>query len=393
MSTAALSADLSGLFEQQGPFVSVYLETESAVEDAASRLELRWKDTVKELESQGVDASTIEALGAARGGHELGGTRVMIASHGTVHFARSLPEITDLSLVRVGPLPYLLPLVDWAQTRIPHLVVLTDREGADILAYEEGADPVESLDVDSGRHPVHKTGSGAWSAQTHQHKVEENWKASSKEVAERVEAVARDVNPQVIVVAGDVHAVDGLRQHLDKGLAERVVVVDGGRAVDGSDEVAADGVLKALAGHLRDRVADALADFAKYRDRAAEVAATHPGTDGTDYALNAANGVRDVVAALQKAQVGTLLLASDLNEANPLWFGPASTMLAAQRSDLEQMGVGDPQQGSLVDVLIRAAIGTDAEILLVPAGTPDSPDDGVGALLRYSDNAAGPAVS
>jgi hypothetical protein len=30
---------------------------------------------------------------------------------------------------------------------------------------------------------------------------------------------------------------------------------------------------------------------------------------------------------------------------------------------------------------------------MVPAGTPDSPDDGVGALLRYSDSAAGPAVS
>ena len=67
-------------------------------------------------------------------------------------------------------------------------------------------------------------------------------------------------------------------------------------------------------------------------------------------------------------------------------------MLAARASDLEQMGVTDPQQGSLVDVLIRAAIGTDAEVLMVPAGTPDSPDGGVGALLRYSDNADGAGV-
>jgi hypothetical protein len=393
VSTADLSADLSGLFEQQGPFVSVYLETESAVENAASRLELRWKDVVRDLEDRGVDAPTIEALAAARGPHQLGGTRVMIASHGTVHFARSLPETTDTTVIRVGPLPYLLPLVDWAQTRIPHLVVLTNREGADILAYVEGADPVESVDVDSGRHPSHKTGIGGWSEHKYQNKVEENWRASSVQVAERVDAVARDINPQVIVVAGDVYAVDGLKQHLPKDLAEKVVVISGGRTEDGSDEVAAEGVLQALAGHLRDRVADALADFAKYRDRAAEVAATHPGTDGTEYALNAADGVRDVVAALQKAQVGTLLLGSDLNETNALWFGPAPTMLAVQASDLEQMGVDDPQQGSLVDVLLRAAIGTGAEVLLVPAGTPDSPADGVGALLRYSDNAAGPAVS
>jgi hypothetical protein len=57
------------------------------------------------------------------------------------------------------------------------------------------------------------------------------------------------------------------------------------------------------------------------------------------------------------------------------------------------MGVSDPVQAPLVDVLLRAALGTGADIRMVPAGTPDSPDDGVGALLRYSDSAAGPAVS
>lgn len=392
MSVATLPA-LTRLFEQPGPFVSIYLDTESAVENAAARLETRWKDLVRDLRDRGVDEATVDALSAARGGHELGGTRVLIASHGTVHFAWSLPENTDTDLVRVGPLPYLLPLVDWAQTRVPHLVVLTNREGADILAYVGGAEPVESVDVDSGRHPVHKTGIGGWSEHRYQHKVEENWKASAKEVAEAVGRVARDVNPELIVVAGDVHAVEGLRGEIAQEWADKIVVIDGGRAVDGSDEEAAQEVLEAVAGRLRDDIAAAMADFAKYRDRAAEVAATHPATDGTEYALNAANGVRDVVAALQKAQVGTLLLASDVNETNPLYFGPAPTMLATLKSDLEQMGVSDPQQGSMVDVLLRAAICTDAEVLLVPAGTPDSPDDGVGALLRYSDNAAGPAVS
>jgi hypothetical protein len=57
------------------------------------------------------------------------------------------------------------------------------------------------------------------------------------------------------------------------------------------------------------------------------------------------------------------------------------------------MGVSDLQEGPLVDVLLRAALGTAAEVLMVPAGTPDSPVDGVGALLRYSDNADGPASS
>jgi hypothetical protein len=392
VSATALSA-LTGLFDHPGPFVTVYLETESAVEDAATRLETRWKDVVRDLHEAGVDETTIEALTAARGGHELGGTRVLIAAGGTVRYARSLPEGTDTTLVRVGPLPYLLPLADWAQTRVPHLVVLTDRQGADVLAYTEGPDPAESASVESNRHPVHKTGAGAWSTQHFQLKVEENWKANAKDAAETVRKVAQDVDAQLIVIGGDVHAVELLREHLPQPLPGRVAVITGGRHQDGSDEHVADEVLEALAGRLRDQIADALGDFAKYRDRAVEIAQSHPGTDGVDYALNAANGVPDVVAALQKAQVGTLLLASDLEETNPLFFGPAPTMLSTRASELEQMGVSDPQQGSLVDVLLRAAIGTDAEVLMVPAGTPDSPDDGVGALLRYSDNADGPAVS
>ena len=203
--------------------------------------------------------------------------------------------------------------------------------------------------------------------------------------------VAREIDPHLIVVAGDVYAVEGLQGEIAKSLADKIVVVQGTRAEDGGDEVTAEHVLEAVAARLRDEVAAALDDFAKYRGRAAEVSATHPATDGTDFALNAANGTKDVLAALQKAQVGTLLLATDLDESATVFFGPAPTMLAATRTELKEMGVSDVQEGPLVDVLLRGAIGTGAKVLLVPAGTPDSPDDGVGALLRYSDNAAGPA--
>jgi hypothetical protein len=271
---------------------------------------------------------------------------------------------------------------------VPHVVVLTDRQGADVLGYTEGARPAESASVQSSRHPVHKTGGDLHV----EFKVEENWRANAKDAAETVRSVAGDIDARLVVVGGDVHAIDLLTEHLPQPLAGRVVTIKGGRSQDGSAAHVADEVLEALARALTDQIAEALGEFAKYRDRATEIAESHPGTDGVDYALNAADGVRDVVAALQKAQVGTLLLATDLEETNPLYFGPAPTMLATEASQLEQMGVAEPQQGSLVDVLLRAAIATDAEVLMVPAGTPDSPEGGVGALLRYSDNANGPAA-
>jgi hypothetical protein len=200
------------------------------------------------------------------------------------------------------------------------------------------------------------------------------------------------VDPELIVVAGDVYAVDGLKSHIAKHLTDKIVVVQGGRAVDGSDAVTAEHVLEAVAERLREHVQATLADFAKYRNRAREISATHPATDGTEVALNAADGAEDTVAALRKAQVGTLLLAENLDENAEVHFGPAPTMLAVTSSEMADMGVQSPLRGALVDVLLRAAICTGAEIRLVPAGTEESPTDGVGALLRYSDTAAGAAA-
>ena len=40
----------------------------------------------------------------------------------------------------------------------------------------------------------------------------------------------------------------------------------------------------------------------------------------------------------------------------------------------------------MVDVLIRAAIGTAADVQLVPGEMASAPDMGVGAVLRYADS-------
>src|SRR5438045_1970646 len=83
---------LSKLYAIDGPFVTIYLATPSDSENAAEQLETRWKNVVRELSEIGVDAATTQALTAARGTHDRGNTRVLIAAHGTVHLAVSLPQ-------------------------------------------------------------------------------------------------------------------------------------------------------------------------------------------------------------------------------------------------------------------------------------------------------------
>jgi hypothetical protein len=67
------------------------------------------------------------------------------------------------------------------------------------------------------------------------------------------------------------------------------------------------------------------------------------------------------------------------------WFGPDPTHVALGESELRDLGVEQPQQAALEEILVRAALGTAAEIRFVGGGMEQAPSDGVGALLRYAD--------
>ena len=380
---------LTSLYQHAGPFVSIYLATDGSVPNAMQQIELRWKDVIAELAGSGVDEGTRQALTAARGPepHKRGGTRVLIAAGGAVRLALSLPEVPAAEVVRVAPLPYLLPLLDWAQTRIPHVIALTDRRGADILAYTDAADPDLAASVDTERHPEHKTGTGGWAALRYERTVEENWHAGERDIAAAVEQAAEKIGAELIIAGGDPQTVEGMRGHLSKPVAGKVVTVTGGRSEDGSDDRVAEQVLEHLAARAAATTIDLLADFGKYRNRAARQARSPEfGGGRPGVATNAADGTAETVTALRRGQVATLLLSDLLHEEDPAFFGPEPTDLALDAQELRDLGTAAPERGALVDVLLRAAIGTGAAVRLVPGDTEDSPQEGVGALLRFSSD-------
>ena len=49
--------------------------------------------------------------------------------------------------------------------------------------------------------------------------------------------------------------------------------------------------------------------------------------------------------------------------------------------EANRIGIDQARPGPLVDVLLRAALAGDAEVIVSEAGLADSPTDGVGALL------------
>ena len=191
--------DLTDVLNASGPFVTVHVESESAVEQAASKHDLTWKDVVRRLEEQGVDEATRSAVYEARGEHAEGASRLVVAttSDATVRLAVPLGSTPARPVVDVSPLPHLLPLVDDVTTRIPHVVVLADHTGADVSAYDD-TERVAKRGHGQGPCPGHPQGArGRLVAPDYQHRAENGWESNAREVVDTVVELAKQVGAQL----------------------------------------------------------------------------------------------------------------------------------------------------------------------------------------------------
>ncbi|MDP9407242.1 MAG: hypothetical protein M3P95_05065 [Actinomycetota bacterium] len=362
--------DLAPLYEAKGPFVTVVLDTTSEVEDAATRLDINWRNTLRELEEKGVDEATREALSANLGEHGEGNTRVLVAASGEVLLALSLPDPPESQVVNVGPLPTLLALAERASVQVPHVVALVDRLGADVMAYG-GSDPVpeEVLEVKGPQqHHIRKVHAGGWSSRRYEETAENFWERNAEEVASAVDGAANDVQAQLVVLAGDDRAVNLLQGELPERLKPVTTVVQGTRHADGGDPFTAQRIVDAVAERLKAVTDDLLA---KYEQERAQ----------NDKAVD---GPADTLAALRMAQVDVLVITTQLPADATAWFDAEQPgVVGLSRDDVTGLGGQQPQEAPLVDVLLRAALGTGATVRVVSGDRPDAPQHGVGALLRF----------
>jgi hypothetical protein len=403
--------ELTSLYNAPGPFATVYASTATAGRRSAEFYALSWKDILNELGRLGVDPGSREKLAAAAGDPWAGGTRVVVAAGvtvdghghrgeaGSIRYASWLAGRSDVDLVQLGALPHLLPVISRAQSRIPHVVALVDRLGADVLAFADPTDPAVSDTAAATRPPWHKARAGGWAERRFQRRVEEHWREGAKAHAELLASVVADIRARALIMAGDPTAVALIRDRLPAEIATMVVLVPGGRALDGSAAHLASHVLDVLDEQERRETAGLLADFAQYRGRAMAVqgaarsrepggldaAAQRDAAGGApETAVKAADGPAATVAALRQGQVATLLLSAALDEEAQAAFGPGFTDIAVDENELRELGIRAPQRGTLVDTLVRSALGTGATVRRVPADIPPSPTAGVGALLRYN---------
>ncbi|HEX2032346.1 MAG TPA: Vms1/Ankzf1 family peptidyl-tRNA hydrolase [Actinomycetota bacterium] len=357
--------DLARVVAAEGPFLTAYLTTEGDVENAAQRSELRWKNLRAEAAEAGADEAVLAAVDPlVADAHQWGGCLAAVATTDGLRHLEYGPETRAGDLAVWSSLPRLAQVVEWRQTSPPFVVVLTDRTGADLYAFRrEGPD----IHRDERGEEASRVKPGGWSQRRFQERAENTWDRNARAVAEAVVRLATQVRARLIVAAGDVRAMQLLREALPDQALDRLDVRDGevweGRSIDDvRDDI--ETVVRATADRDTASLLETWQEERGQADRA---------TDGPEATID----------ALRRAQVEVLLLHDDPEDRRWAWFGPSPTDLSTDLDAIRAAGVATPREGRLVDVLVRAALGTGADVRIVPA--EGGPRDGVGAVLRWSD--------
>jgi hypothetical protein len=358
--------DIAALARRRPPFVSVYLDAGTAAEDAPRRLLAEWQGLRRDLAGRGAPEEALDAVDAAVADHRgAGGLAVVVDGDGEV-LSRPLAEAPSRPVADFAVLPRLGPLLRATRAEVPHVLVVADRTGADIVTVEGAQRSSETVegDVDA---PIRKVLGGGRSHGRRQQRAENTWDRNAAGVATEVADRARATGARLVVAAGDQRAVGLLEQHLPEDVRTRLhVAAHGGRAPGVDEEPFELEVRHVVATVAADDTVAALEGFGEQRGRNGAVA----------------DGPGETFAALRGAVVDTLLVHEDPADERTAWFSStAPTLVALEERTLRDLGV-EPVAGRLEDVAVWSALGSGGTVQLVPAHGPNTPLEGLGARLR-----------
>ena len=366
---------LEPVLSSAGPFATVCADVTHTTENADAELDLRVRAVAEKLTEQGAPEAVVEAVRGrlleGNEGREAGtwrGRALVLAANGSVVLDEPLADIPRQELAEWSPQPHLLPVLAQLPGRVPHIVVVTDRVGADITAVSvPGHGPEEEKEVEGQTFHIRKLGIGGWSQRRYMNTAEDRWTHNAEKVAGQITSMARRLQPRFVLVAGDVRARQLLTDHAGDSWKDLVVSIDeGGRAAGADREPVERRTAELIAEHEAHGEADAVEKI--------QAASAHGlSVTGTDL----------VVEALRKGQVETLVLA-DPPEDGTLYVGGSPLELGVQQGDLAALGAQETHAVPADRALLSAAVASKAEVVVVPRAAMPG-DIPVAAVLRYTD--------
>jgi ribosomal protein L7Ae-like RNA K-turn-binding protein len=366
---------LAPVFQTPGPYATVSADVTHVTENADTELDLRVRAIAEKLTEQGAPEAVVEAVRGrlleGNDGGEAGtvkGRAVIVAADGTVVFDSQLGDAPRQELAQWSPHPDLLPVLRALPGRIPHVVVLTDRTGADLTVATLPGHADEEETVKGDTFQIRKFQGGGWAHHRYQHNAENKWVHNADDVAEHIASVVRRLHPRFVLLAGDMRARQILTDRASGLWSDLVVNMDeGGRAAGADREVVERRAAELVAEHEARDEAEAVEKIAS------------AGAHGL-----AVTGTANVVEALRKAQVETLLLADPADD-EELFVGASPLELGVDKADMDALGVQDAQSVPAGAALLSAAVASTAGVVVVPRAAMPG-DIPVAAILRYTDD-------
>ena len=321
--------DLRDLIGSAAPFVTVAMPTPSQLDDAQHRFEIRWKNARRELESSRWTSDDLAELDALMSElpHDAGAALVLVRSADGTTFAEFLDEPVHELVVAESTLPRLAVVIEARQRVVAHLVVETDRAGADIHAFDGGR-VLGTDQVEGDTEHIHRGRPGGWSQRRFQQRAENTWERNADDVATQIVDMVQEHQPEMIFVAGDVRAQHLLLESLPERERGMTTLIEAG-----SPDGIADEVVRMLSDHVARGVRELIGQVQTRRGE---------GTASTD--------VADILASLDEGRIEHLLVHDDGTD---------------DAVTTEPVG-GIPAGARIVDAAIAASLRSDADITVIP---------------------------
>lgn len=333
-------------------------------------VELQRRRIAESLRRDGASDPAVEVVTAriAAHRHAPGTLAVFAADDGQVLHEQWLPGFaSDAENVAFSTPARLLPMLAWAQDRPPYVLVVTDRSGADLTTCAGGDQPVQVATVEGVDDEIERNAPGGWSQPRYQQRAEDSWRHNAARVAEEVGKSIAAVGAQVLILSGDVRAIQLLTAQLPIVPGLLIYRIAGSRTNDGSQT------------DRPHQVEEVLRDAASIQSRRlVDQFQDQLSPDGLAVA-----GPVDTAAALTAGRVEVLLLVDPPGaEVEPdVWFTAAHEVYTDgedARAASEAVRIGP-----LRDVAIRSALLSGARVRVIGPDTPGAPMGGIAALCRF----------
>src|SRR3954447_3521009 len=346
---------LQPVYDASGPFATVCADVTHTTETADAELELRVRGIAEQLTQQGAPEPVVEAVRArlleGNSGGEAGtlkGRALVVAADGSVVLDQALVDAPLREIAEWSPQPDLMPVLRQLPGRVPHIVVLTDRTGADITYMGLPGQVDEEETVAGDTFQIRKFQGGGWAHHRYQHNAENKWVHNAEEVAQKISSMARRLSPRFVLVAGDIRARQILTDRASDLWSDLIVSMDEGGRAAGADRAPVDKRMDELVAEHEARAdAEVLEQI--------QAAGAH-GLSVTGTAL--------VVEALRKGEVKTLVLADPPGD-ETLLVGGSPLELGVDQKDMDALGI----HGEIVPAdraLLAAAVASSAGVVMVP---------------------------